>query len=71
MRAGPIDLLKEKSMTRSDIILLFKKIVVGVIITMVPFCILLGGLTLTQKILSAEKPAQSDVKKEKIKKTDE
>jgi hypothetical protein len=40
------------SMTISDIPLLVKKILIGVIVTMIPFLILFGGLRLTQKILS-------------------
>jgi hypothetical protein len=39
-------------MTLSDITLLAKKILIGVVITMIPFLILFGGLRLTQKILS-------------------
>lgn len=58
-------------MTFSDVTLLVKKILVGVIITTVPFCILLGGLTLTQKLLSAGEQSQSGIKKEEIKKKDE
>jgi len=38
-------------MTANDGILLVKKIVIGVIVTVVPFAILFGGLVLLQKIL--------------------
>jgi len=39
-------------MTLSDVTLLLKKILVGIIVTLVPFFILFGGLWLTQKLLS-------------------
>jgi hypothetical protein len=39
-------------MTLSDVTLLGKKILVGVIITVVPFIIIAGGLWLTQKLLT-------------------
>ncbi|HEY9006766.1 hypothetical protein [Ohtaekwangia sp.] len=39
-------------MTFSDVTLLVKKILVGILVTLVPFIILFGGLWLTQKLLS-------------------
>ena len=42
-------------MTFLDIKLLGKKILIGVIVTIVPFLILFGGLWLTKKILSDKK----------------
>jgi len=39
-------------MTLNDVSLLGKKILVGVIITLIPFVIIFGGLWLTQKLLS-------------------
>jgi len=39
-------------MTLSDVSILGKKILVGIIITLVPFIIIAGGLWLTQKALS-------------------
>jgi len=39
-------------MTLSDVTLLGKKILVGVIVTIVPFVIIAGGLWLTQKLLT-------------------
>ena len=45
-------------MTLNDVSLLGKKILVGVIITLIPFVIIFGGLWLTQKLLSDNhKPA--------------
>jgi len=38
-------------MTANDGILLVKKIVIGVVVTVVPFAILFGGLVLLQNIL--------------------
>jgi len=39
-------------MTINDVSLLGKKVLVGVIITFIPFIIIFGGLWLTQKLLS-------------------
>jgi len=39
-------------MTLNDVGLLGKKILVGIIVTVVPFTIIFGGLWLTQKLLS-------------------
>jgi len=39
-------------MTINDVSLLGKKILVGVIITIIPFIIIFGGLWLTHKLLS-------------------
>lgn len=47
-------------MTLDDIILLGKKILIGIIVTMIPFLILFGGLWYTHKLLQnpeAETPA--------------
>ena len=38
-------------MTLSDVSLIDKKVLVGIIITLVPFIIIAGGLSLTQKLL--------------------
>lgn len=38
-------------MTRSDFILLAKKIAVGILVTLIPFLILFWGLRLTQTLL--------------------
>ncbi|MDB5022946.1 MAG: hypothetical protein JWP78_701 [Mucilaginibacter sp.] len=46
-------------MTLSDVSLIGKKILVGIIVTIIPFTIIVGGLWLTQHLLSrhpAEKP---------------
>lgn len=46
-------------MTFDDIILLGKKILIGIIVTMIPFLILFGGLWYTHKLLQTpdtEKP---------------
>ncbi|HMG10341.1 MAG TPA: hypothetical protein VK609_17630 [Mucilaginibacter sp.] len=46
-------------MTINDVSLLGKKILVGVIVTLIPFIIIFGGLWLTQKLLSeSHKPEQ-------------
>jgi hypothetical protein len=42
-------------MTFSDVTLLGKKILIGIIITVIPFLILFGGLWFTQKFLSNKK----------------
>jgi len=42
-------------MTFSDVPLLGKKILIGIIITVIPFLILFGGLWLTKKFLSGNK----------------
>jgi len=51
-------------MTLSDVSILGKKILVGIIITLVPFIIIVGGLSLTQKLLQGDnsKPQQTTVK---------
>lgn len=40
--------------TLSDAVLLIKKILIGIIITLIPFVIIFGGLWITQKILGTE-----------------
>ena len=55
-------------MTLSDVTLLGKKILVGIIITLVPFIIIVGGLWATQKILTGDKsPSQQITKQSKTK----
>lgn len=51
-------------MTLSDVSLIGKKILVGIIITLVPFIIIVGGLFLTQKLLQGDnsKPQHTTVK---------
>ncbi len=51
-------------MTLSDVSLIGKKILVGIVITLVPFIIIVGGLFLTQKLLQGDnsKPQQTTVK---------
>ena len=47
-------------MTLSDVLLIGKKILVGIVVTVVPFIIIVGGLWATQRLLSrhpAEKTA--------------
>jgi hypothetical protein len=39
----------------SDAPLLFKKVLIGIIVTVIPFLILFGGLWLTKKVLSSSK----------------
>jgi hypothetical protein len=45
-------------MTPEDIILLGKKILIGIIVTMIPFLILFGGLWYTQKLLQTPEAEQ-------------
>lgn len=52
---------KEYRMTLSDVTLLLKKIVVGIIVTLIPFLILFGGLWLTQKLLNREKQPEATI----------
>jgi hypothetical protein len=40
-------------MTLSDVTILGKKILVGIIVTLVPFIIIFGGLYLTRQLLSS------------------
>jgi len=49
-------------MTLSDVSILGKKILVGIIITLIPFIIIAGGLWLTQKALGGDPKPQQNVK---------
>ena len=50
-------------MTLSDVSILGKKILVGIIVTVIPFVIIAGGLWLGQRLLADNpKPAQQTVK---------
>jgi hypothetical protein len=51
-------------MTLSDVTLIGKKIVVGVVVTIIPFIVISGGLWLTQSLLTSH-----DVKKVSVKTT--
>lgn len=44
-----------KVMGLSDVSLLARKILIGIVITVIPFLILFGGLWLTKKVLSDSK----------------
>jgi hypothetical protein len=50
-------------MTLSDVSILGKKIMVGIIITLVPFIIIAGGLWLTQKALGGDPKPQQQISK--------
>ncbi len=50
-------------MTLSDVSIIGKKIVVGIIITAVPFIIIVGGLWLTQKALGGDPKPQQQISK--------
>jgi hypothetical protein len=50
--AFSVFITKQKFMTFPDVTLLLKKILVGILVTLIPFIILFGGLWLTQKLLS-------------------
>jgi hypothetical protein len=56
-------------MTLSDVSLIGKKILVGIIVTVIPFTIITGGLWLTQRLLSRhdanETSVQNTLKTEK------
>ena len=46
-------------MTLSDFKILGKKILIGIIVTLIPFIIIFGGLYLTQRLLGSETPTQN------------
>jgi len=48
-------------MTLSDVSLIGKKILVGIIVTVVPFVIIVGGLWLTQHTLSTHDAKKASV----------
>lgn len=48
-------------MTASDVTLLARKILVGIIVTLVPFLILFGGLWLTKNVLNKDRQEGSAV----------
>jgi hypothetical protein len=52
-------------MTLNDVTLLVKKVLVGIVVTILPFIIVFGGLWLTQNLLSKSnnKPAIVQIKK--------
>ncbi|WP_428330055.1 hypothetical protein [Mucilaginibacter sp.] len=51
-------------MTLSDVSLIGKKILVGVVITLIPFIIIAGGLWATQKLLSDKQVAKAPIVKQ-------
>jgi len=57
-------------MTVSDVTILGKKILVGIIVTLVPFIIIFGGLWLTRKLLSdnvtTKQPIAKQIKTNKL-----
>ena len=48
-------------MTLSDVTLIGKKILVGIIVTVIPFIIIVGGLWLTQHLLTGHATAKTSV----------
>jgi len=48
-------------MTLSDVSLIGKKILVGIIVTVIPFVIIVGGLWLTQRVLSTHDAKKASV----------
>ncbi|HWZ04765.1 MAG TPA: hypothetical protein VNX40_14210 [Mucilaginibacter sp.] len=50
-------------MTLSDVTLIGKKVLVGIVVTIVPFVIIFGGLWLTQKLLTDHDKAQQQIVK--------
>ena len=55
-------------MTLSDVTLLGKKILVGIIVTLVPFVIIVGGLLLTESALGGH-PGNQKLNSKQIKTT--
>ncbi|MDB4921518.1 hypothetical protein [Mucilaginibacter sp.] len=51
-------------MTVSDVTILGKKILVGIIVTLVPFIIIFGGLWLTRKLLSYNETTKQPIEKQ-------
>jgi hypothetical protein len=54
---------KIKHMTLADVTLIAKKIGVGIIVTLVPFVIISGGLWLTKKVLTDHDKAKQHIVK--------
>ena len=50
-------------MTLSDVSILGKKVLVGIIITIIPFIIIVGGLWLTQRALGGDPKPQQQISK--------
>jgi hypothetical protein len=50
-------------MTLADVTILGKKILVGIIITLIPFIIIAGGLWLTQKVLTGDTKPEQQISK--------
>jgi len=48
-------------MTLSDVTLIGKKILVGIVVTVVPFVIIFGGLWLTKKLLTDHDKANQQI----------
>ncbi|MDR3696823.1 hypothetical protein [Mucilaginibacter sp.] len=48
-------------MTLSDVTLIGKKILVGIVVTVVPFLIIFGGLWLTRKLLANHDKANQQI----------
>jgi hypothetical protein len=51
-------------MTVSDVTILGKKILVGIIVTLVPFIIIFGGLWLTRRLLSDNETTKQPIAKQ-------
>ncbi|MGZ3873499.1 MAG: hypothetical protein ACXVJD_11305 [Mucilaginibacter sp.] len=51
-------------MTVSDVTILGKKILVGIIVTLVPFIIIFGGLWLTRKLLTEHEATKRPIVKQ-------
>ncbi|WCT14686.1 hypothetical protein [Mucilaginibacter jinjuensis] len=50
-------------MTLTDVSIIGKKILVGIVITLVPFIIIFGGLWLTQKLLTGKHKEPQQISK--------
>lgn len=53
-------------MTINDAILIVKKVGVGIIVTLIPFIIIFGGLYYTQKLLSGSHSAKPSIPSKSI-----
>lgn len=48
-------------MTLSDVTLIGKKILVGIVVTIIPFVVIVGGLWLTQSLLTSHDAKKASV----------
>lgn len=51
--------------TLTDFILLIKKILIGILVAIIPFAIIFGGLWITRRVLSHETKQSIEIKSDK------